>query len=284
MTGIQRARFVVGRFFLYVVLILVALSMLMPFVWMLATCVKGQGEVFTFPPRFLPSKEWHWDNFAKVFALQNFGLFTFHTVIVTAAVVIGSLFVNSLSAYAFARLKFPGRNAIFMLYLATMMIPFTITVIPSYIIMFKLKWLDSFQSLIVPGLASAYGIFLLRQFFLTLPSDLEDAALIDGCGRFRIYATIFVPLSRPALATLGVFTFMGSWTDFLWPYLMTNSDRIRTLEVALLVFRKSMLSWYLMDWPVLMTASTVVLLPVVVVFLFTQRYYVKGIALTGMKL
>jgi len=165
-----------------------------------------------------------------------------------------------------------------------MMIPFTITLIPSYIIMFKIRWLDSFRALIVPSLASAYGIFMLRQFFLSLPAELEDAALIDGCGRFRIYRQIFLPLSKPALATLGVFTFMGTWTDFLWPYLMANSDKVRTLEVGLLVFRKSMLGWYIIDWPLLMTASTVVLLPVIVVFLFTQKYYVKGIALTGMKL
>ena len=284
MTAAQTARFTVGRIFLYIVLIVVALSMLLPFFWMIITSVKEQGEVFTFPPTFIPSGKWHWENFLKVVSVENFGRFLLNTCIVTASVVAGSLFINSLSAYAFARLKFVGRNVLFMLYLATMMIPWVITVIPSYIIVFKLRWLDTFASLIIPGLAGVYGIFLLRQFFLTLPVELEDAALIDGCGRFRIFWTIFIPLSRPALATLGVFTFMGVWTDFLWPYLMANSDKIRTLEVGLLVFRKSMLGWYIMDWPLLMSASTVVLLPVVIVFLFTQRFYVKGIALTGMKL
>lgn len=284
MTAAQTARFTVGRFFLYVVLSVVALSMLLPFIWMIITSVKEQREVFTFPPTFIPSGQWHWENFLKVVSVENFGRFFLNSSIVTVSVVLGSLFINSLSAYAFARLKFVGRNVLFMLYLATMMIPWVITVIPSYIIVFKLRWLDTFASLIVPGLASVYGIFLLRQFFLTLPVELEDAALIDGCGRFRIYSTIFIPLSRPALATLGVFTFMGVWTDFLWPYLMANSDKVRTLEVGLLVFRKSMLGWYIMDWPLLMSASTVVLLPVVIVFLLTQRFYVKGIALTGMKL
>jgi multiple sugar transport system permease protein len=284
MTTAQTARAVTGRFLMYVVLIAVALSMLLPFLWMLVTCVKDQNEVFTFPPTFIPSGKWHWENFAKVLTVENFERYFFNSCLVTASIVLGSLFINSLAAYAFARLKFPGRNGLFMLYLATMMIPFTITLIPSYVIIFKLRWLDTYRSMIVPGLASAYGIFLLRQFFLGLPTDLEDAALIDGCGRFRIYATIFIPLSRPALATLGVFTFMGTWTDFLWPYLMSNSEKVRTLEVGLLVFRKSMLGWYLMNWPLLMTASTVVLLPVVVVFLFTQRFYVKGIALTGMKI
>ncbi len=266
----------------YTILCLVALTMLFPFIWMVSTSLKETDMVFIFPPQLIP-EEFHWEHYINVFKLERFGRFFFNSTVVATSIVLGQLFICSLAAYAFARLNFIGRDELFIAYLATMMIPGTVTLIPVYLIAHYLNWIDTYWGLIVPGLSSVYGMFLLRQFFLTIPKELEDAARIDGCSEFSIYWRIFVPLSKPAIATLGVFTFMGVWTDFLWPLLMANSESMRTLEVGLMVLKQRHLSWYITDWPMMMSSSVVVIAPVLVVYFFTQKYYVKGIALTGMK-
>lgn len=265
---------------LYAVLLTVAASMLLPFVWMVSTSLKRRDEVFRFPPEFIPSQP-QWGNYPHVLTMPAapFFLFFGNTLFVTLAVVAGQVFFCSLAAYAFARLRFVGRHALFLAFLATMMIPGQVTMIPTFSLVAKLGWINTYWALIVPGLSSAFGIFLLRQFFMTLPKDLEDAARVDGAGEWQVYRRIILPLSKPALMTLAVFTFMGTWTDFLWPLLMTNSLAMRTLEVGLAVFKTS----FETDYPKQMTASVLVMLPVLLVYIFTQRYFTRGIALTGIK-
>lgn len=259
-----------------------ALMMMAPFLWMLLTSLKTQQEAFQYPPTFLPERP-QWNNYRQLFTLVPFGRYFLNTVIVTGAVVLGQLFVSSLAAYAFARLKFMGRDTIFLFYLATMMVPFQITLIPLYLLVFQLGWVNTYWGLIAPGLSSAYGIFLLRQAFVTLPEEISDAARIDGATEFGIFWRIFLPLNGPALATLGVFAFLGTWTDLLWPLLIVRDERLRTLELGLAYFNSAVPQFVQPNWPLLMAAAVVVMLPIIVVYLFTQRYFTEGIAVSGVK-
>jgi multiple sugar transport system permease protein len=259
-------------------LILIALTMLLPFLWMVSTAFMSELEVYRFPPEFVPS-ELRWSNFPEALSLQPFGRFFLNTVIVAAASVVGQLVFCSMAAYAFARLKFRWRNKIFAAYLATMMIPGIVTVIPAFLLVTKFGWINTYWALFTPTLSSVWGIFLLRQFFQTIPRDLEDAARIDGASEFAVFWKVVVPLSKPALATLAIFAFMGSWKDFLWPLLVTNRVDMRTLEVGIANFS----TLYATDWPHQMAAAVIVMMPIVLVFLLTQKYFVKGITLTGLK-
>ena len=259
-----------------------ALMMMAPFLWMLLTSLKTQQEAFQYPPTFLPEVP-QWRNYAQLFTQVPFARYFVNTTIVTLAVVAGQVLISSLAAYAFARLKFMGRDTIFLFYLATMMVPFQITLIPLYLLVFQLGWVNTYWGLIAPGLSSAYGIFLLRQAFLTLPEELSDAARIDGASEFGIYWRIFLPLNGPALATLGVFAFLGTWTDLLWPLLIVRDERLRTLELGLAYFNSAVPQFVQPNWPLLMAAAVVVMLPIIVVYLFTQRYFVEGIAISGVK-
>jgi len=259
-----------------------ALMMMAPFLWMLLTSLKTQQEAFQYPPTFLPEVP-QWRNYVQLFTQVPFARYFINTTIVTLTVVTGQVVISSLAAYAFARLKFMGRDTIFLFYLATMMVPFQITLIPLYLLVFQLGWVNTYWGLIAPGLSSAYGIFLLRQAFLTLPEELSDAARIDGASEFGIYWRIFLPLNGPALATLGVFAFLGTWTDLLWPLLIVRDERLRTLELGLAYFNSAVPQFVQPNWPLLMAAAVVVMLPIIVVYLFTQRYFVEGIAVSGVK-
>lgn len=266
----------------YVVLIIGALSMIMPFLWMVTTSLKTLNAIFVQPKNwiqmFVPTML-VWQNYVDAWTKVPFGQFYLNSIIVGLAVTVGQVFTSSLAAYAFARLTFPGRDKLFFAYLATMMIPGSVTMIPVYVLMRVFRWVDTYQALIIPAIFSAYGTFMLRQFFMTLPKDLEDAAKIDGCGFFRIYMTIILPLSKPALATLTVFTFMGNWGSFMWPLLVTNTMTMRTLPIGLESFKTQ----YSTDWHLLMAGSVMVMLPIVIIFIFTQRYFVESIKLTGVK-
>lgn len=255
-----------------------ALSMLLPFLWMISTALMGEMEVYQFPPRFLPS-EWRWSNFGEAMRLQPFGRFFLNTALVAVVSVAGQLLFCSMAAYAFARLRFAGRDRLFAVYLATMMVPAIVTVIPAFLIITTFGWINTYWALFTPTLSSVWGIFLMRQFFLTIPRDLEDAARVDGASEWTIFWRIVLPLSRPALATLAVFAFMGSWKDFLWPLLVTNRTEMRTVEVGIAGFS----TMYTTDWPHQMAAAVVVMLPIVIVFIVAQRYFVRGITLTGLK-
>jgi multiple sugar transport system permease protein len=262
----------------HVVLLAGSVVMLFPFIWTVATSLKDISEVFTFPPKLL-GKELRWDNYVKVWERYPFDRFFLNTVKITAIVVVGQLLTSSMAGYVFARLRFRGRDTLFLLYLATIIIPVQVTVIPNFFQMKLYGLLDTHWSLILPGLVSAFGTFLLRQFFLTIPAALEEAAKIDGCNPFGIYWRIFVPLSKPAMATLGIFICNGVWNDFYNPLIFLNSTNKMTLTLGL----ATMQGLYSTDWPVLMAATTISILPIIIVFLLAQDLFVRGVTLSGLK-
>lgn len=267
-----------GRLLYYAILGVGGIVMMVPFFWMVSTSLKEPGQAFAYPPRWIPDPI-VWVNYASVWKTVPFGLFFLNTLKIATLVTLGQLVTCSLGAYAFARLEFPGREKLFFAYLGTMMIPYQVTLIPLFILMRYLGWIDSHLSLIVPACFSAFGTFLLRQFFLTIPKELEDAARIDGSSEFGIYSRIILPLAKPALATLGVFTFMWSWNDFMGPLIFINTMEKKTLTLGLASFQ----GMYTTDWTLLMAASVMALLPLIVIFLFAQRYFVEGITLSGIK-
>ncbi len=267
--------------FKLLMIIVIALFTFAPFLWMLiASLHPSHGSPPT--PSHLMPKVWHWDNYRTVLTMDSvpFIRFFLNSLLVTFFVVICQLLLCSLAGYGFARLSFPGRDWLFVLFLASMMIPGQVTVIPLFLLVRSFGWLNTYWALIVPGISSAFGIFLMRQFFMTLPKDLDDAARIDGCNDFAIYWRVSMPLARPALATLGIFAFISTWTDFFWPLLATTTTNMRTLEVGLSLFKDSFGNT---NWPLQMAASVLVLLPVIIIFLLAQRYLIQGIALTGLK-
>ena len=274
----QRVSRSLNRTVIYLILVGGALTMVIPFVWMISTSLKTNMEVFTFPPTFIPEVP-QWQNFADIFEVVPYGRWFINSIFIALAQTILYLFVASLAAFVFARLHFPGRDTIFLLYLATLMMPGEVTLIPKFILMKELHLIDSYAAVILPGVFNAYGVFLLRQFFLTLPESLEEAAILDGASYFRIYRSIILPLSGPGLATLAIFAFMGAWNDFLWPLIVINTDIMKPLSVGLASFH----GLYETNWPYLMAASTLALIPIVLVFIFAQKYFVEGIALTGVK-
>ncbi|MFH0988800.1 MAG: carbohydrate ABC transporter permease [bacterium] len=267
-----------ARLITAVLLLLLAFTMLLPFLWMLGTALMSELEVYQFPPKFIPTS-FKWTNFVEAMTLQPFARFFFNTMVVAVFSVLGQLTFCSMAAYAFARLQFRWRDKIFALYLSTMMIPAIVTIIPSFLLISRFGWMNTYWALFTPTLSSVWGIFLLRQFFLMIPRELEDAARIDGASELIIFLKVILPLSKPALATLAIFSFMGSWKDFLWPLLVTNRVEMRTVEVGIASFS----NLYTTDWPHQMAAAVIVLLPIVLVFLFTQRYFIRGITMTGLK-
>ncbi|OIO74514.1 MAG: sugar ABC transporter permease [Elusimicrobia bacterium CG1_02_37_114] len=268
----------IKKSFLYLLLSILGFTFLLPFVWMLSTSLKEPGQVFVFPPQWIPNPV-VFRNYVEAWNAVPFGRFFINSIIVAVCITTGQVFTSALAAYSFARLKFPGRDKLFMGYLATMMIPGQVTMIPVFIIIKKLGWIDTYYALILPGLFTAYGTFMLRQFFLTIPKDLEEAAIIDGCSRFGIFWRVVLPLAKPALATLATFVFLGSWNEFMWPLIVTNSMEMKTLPVGLASFQ----GLYTTDWTLLMAASMIVLAPVIVIYIFNQRFFTKGIVMTGMK-
>jgi multiple sugar transport system permease protein len=266
----------------YVLLGIGAITMVAPFLWMLSTSLKEQGAVFSFQQNWW--EEWFpttfvWNNYVKAFKVVPFLRFYFNSIFVTFCVTLGQVMTSAMAGYAFARLKFPGKDKIFFGYLATMMVPGAVTMIPVFILLRYLGWIDSYKAMILPGIFTAYGTFMLRQFFMTLPKDLEDAAKIDGCTYLGIFWRIILPLSKPALATLTTFTFMGAWMNFMWPLIVINSQDKFTLPVGLAYFQ----SLHHTDWTLLMAASVMMILPILIVFIFNQRFFVEGIKLTGIK-
>jgi multiple sugar transport system permease protein len=268
--------YTLGSWLLAIILLPTAILMLMPFIWMISTSLKGAAAVFEYPPNFIPNPV-RWDNYQRLFEVLPFARFFFNSFIVASAVTILQLVTCSMAAYAFARLRFPGRDALFLGYLGTLMIPAQVVIIPNFILLRYLGWIDSYQALILPAAFSAFGTFLLRQYFLTIPRELEDAAVVDGANHFQIYARIILPLSGPALSALAIFTFLFNWNSFLYPLVVTNSTRMSTLTVGL----NTLQGQYNTAWTLLMAGSVIALIPVLTVFIFAQRYFIKGITLTG---
>ena len=262
-----------------ILLFLLALLVSFPFLWMVRTSFMLPTEALRFPPIWIPQSI-SLENYTNALTIQPFARYILNSLFIAISVVFGQLLTASLGAYAFARLQFPGRDKLFLLYLATMMIPSQVTLVPLFVMVARVGWIDNYAALIVPGLSSAFLTFLLRQFFLSIPTELEDAARIDGAGYFRSYATIILPLSKPALASCGLLAFMGSWTSFLWPLIVIRTRELRPVPLGLAALQQE--QGYT-DFPQLMAGSVMAILPIMIVFILLQRYYVSGIALTGLK-
>ena len=276
----QTTKFV-GRGTWIVILVLLSLLSLVPFLWMISTSLKTRAEVFTYPPVFIPEVP-QWDNYLQVFQAFPFARYALNTAFVTVTVTIFQTLTSAMAAYAFARLVFPGRDRLFLLYLGTMMIPGVVTLIPSYILMTDkfLGWIDSFAALIVPfSLGSAFNTFLIRQFFLSLPRELEDAALIDGASPLQIFFAITLPLSKSILAIVSIFVFMGTWNSFLWPLLMMSSPEKQVLTVGL----AAMQGRWNTRWPELMAGTLMSTAPIMLLLIIFQRYVEEGLSFTGLK-
>ena len=257
----------------------VALVVVMPYFWMISTSLKGTAEIFTYPPTWIPSV-WHFRNYIDAWNAAPFGRYFFNSFFVAVTVTLGQLVTCSLAAYAFARMKFKGKNVAFALCLSTTMISEQVTLIPSYLLLKELGWLDTYLALTVPFLASGFGIFMLRQAFMTIPKDLEDAAKVDGCGRLRFLVQIILPLTKPVLASQALFAFMSNWNSYLWPLIVTTSKNLRTLQVGLRYFVGQEGGT---QWGIFMAATVFVSVPVVLFYFLVQKSFVEGIAMTGIR-
>src|SRR3954447_13506140 len=256
---------------------LVALLFLAPIIWMVLSALKPSAEVFTVPPRPFGSTI-QFRNFADAWNYLPFGRFIVNTIFVASVGTAITLAASALSAYAFARLNFRFRGGLFVLYLSTLIVPQEVIVIPMFLVMKEIGWVNSYKALILPWAFTAFGTFLLRQFFITVPKELEEAAKLDGCGHLRILTRIFVPVSTPALAVLAVFTFIGYWNGFLWPLIIINDTDKMTIPLGLQLF----LGQQGQRWELLMAASTIAMIPTILLVLALQKYLVKGIALSGL--
>ncbi len=265
---------------IHLLLAAVGVMWMIPFIWMVSTSFKHLSQVFVYPPEFIPNP-WIWTNYPRAVTAGPFLNWVFNSLRIAVLVTVGQLITCSLAGYAFARLRFPGRDTLFLMYLATMMIPGQVTIIPVFVMMNRLHWIDTPLPLIIPALASAWGTFLFRQFYLTLPQELEDAAKIDGCSYFRIYTQILGPLAKPIFATWAVLSFMGHWNDLFGPLIYLQTKTSKTLTVGLLQFRADYQG--LNQWGIMMAGLTLSVLPILILFVVGQRYFVQGIALTGIK-
>lgn len=257
-----------------------ALLMIMPFLWLVTSSLKSEQEIFLFPPEWLPNPVL-FQNYVDALTYKPFGLYIVNTLYIVLLNEVAIVLTASLCAYGFARIDFPGRNFWFAIVLSTMMVPYFVLMVPQFIIFSRLGWVDSFLPLTVPLFfgGGAFNIFLMRQFFRTLPAELADAARIDGCSEFGIYWRIFMPLAKPALATVAIFTFLGGWNDFIGPLLYISSPDKFTVAIGLATFRGVMRT----RWDLLMAASTAMILPVMLLFFLSQRYFTEGIVLSGLK-
>ncbi|GAP14338.1 ABC-type sugar transport system, permease component [Longilinea arvoryzae] len=273
----------IGLVMRYLLIIAIGLVMFTPFILAFLGTAKTDAEISAYPPSFFPAV-WHWDNWAKVWNtdIGNGGTFPrwlFNTAFLSVTVAVLEAIFCSMAAYAFARMKFPGRNFIFNFMLATMMIPGAVTLIPSYVLMSKLRLINSFFSLIIPGAVSAGGIFMLTQFFRAIPQELEDAAYMDGASHMQIYKDVVLPLARPALLTVLILQFQGMWNNFLAPLLYLNSADKMVLNVALSIFQQS----YKAQWNLTLVGAMFNAIPVLILFFIFSKYYIEGVAYTGLK-
>lgn len=273
-------RKVVSRFLLHVVLICFGLAFLVPFLWILSTSFKGSEQIFAVPPQWIPGT-FHPENYARVFERMPFLAYLRNSVVVTLLSMLGVVASSSIVAYAFACLRWPGRNVLFIILLATMMLPMQVTMIPVFVLFKDFGWLNTYKPLVVPAFfgGGAFNIFLLRQFYLGIPREIAEAARIDGCSEFRIYWNIMLPLTKPALATIAIMTFMFSWNDFLGPLIYLSDKAKGTLALGLSMF----VGQYQTEWGALMAASLLMMLPMVVIFFFFQKYIIQGFTMSGVK-
>ncbi len=280
-------RQLVNQVLVYILLLAVGFMLAIPFIWLISSSLKTETDAFAIPPSFIPNPV-QWSNYVVGLTEFPFVRSTMNTMIMVVWVMLGTVLSGSLVAYGFARVRFPGRTALFILVLSTMMIPSHVTLIPQYLLFRELEWLDSFKPLVVPSCfgGGAFYIFLLRQFFLTIPLDYDDAARIDGCGTFSVFWRIILPLSKPALGTMAIFTFMSQWNAFFEPLIYLNRFETQPLAVALTTWVQTAhgsTSMHYVPWVAIMAVSTLIALPPVIVFFFAQRHFIQGVVVSGMK-
>jgi len=265
----------------YLLLTLISIIMIVPFIWMISTSFKEPQSIFTYPPQWIP-EPFRFQNYIDVFRLIPFHRFYFNSVYIAVVVVLGTVFFASLAGYAFAKIPFKGRNVVFLTLLSAMMIPHEVTAIPMFLFMRQLGWIDTHLPLIllpIFGAGGVFGIFVMRQFFITIPTELEEAAMIDGCNRFRIYAQIMLPIAKPGMATLTIFTFVTIWNEFFDPLIFINSRELMTLPLGLSLFTDEVGT----AWQYLMSATVMATVPLLIVFFMAQRRFIEGVAMTGLK-
>lgn len=275
MVGTRRG----GRLWLYAVLAIALVAVVAPFVWMVLGSFKGEGELRANPPTWIPQTA-SLDNYTQLFSRLSFGTYFANSVVVAVVVTAGNLLFCSMLGYALAMLDFKGKKLVFTAVMGTLMIPGVVTFVPLFVLVANIGLIDSLPGLILPFLVSPFGVFLMRQFILGLPKDLLDAGRVDGAGELRIFRQIILPLCGPALATLGILTFLGSWNNFLWPLVVAQQESTYTLPVALALYSTGQNST---NYGLLLAGATVVVIPILAVFLVFQRRFIEGIATTGIK-
>lgn len=277
--GSPRPKVRPGRVVSYVALIVLSIAFLIPFAWLVLSSFKESDEIFLFPPKWIPTK-FYWSNYIQATTVIPFLRYTLNTLLVAGLVALGNVLSSAFIAYGFARFRFPGKNILFIIMLATTMIPYQVLMVPQYILFRDLGWLNSYLPLIVPAFfGSAFYIFLLRQFMMGIPYDLDEAALIDGANAFQRFRYIVLPLTRPALTAVAILSFQGAWNDFLAPLIYLDDHNLFTLQLGLNLFKGS----FRTDWNLLMAASVLTMLPMLLLFFLAQRYFIEGITFTGSK-
>jgi multiple sugar transport system permease protein len=275
----RRIRSTISNVISHTILIIGAFIMIVPFIWMLSTSFKAPGRTFVYPPEWIPHP-FVWQNYVDMWTALPFNQFLFNSVKIATLSTIGQLLTCSMGAFAFSILKFKGRDFLFLILIATLMIPYQVTLIPTFILFSKIGWVGTHLPLWVPAFwGGAFGTFLLRQFYLTIPIDLAESARIDGANIFQIFTHIYLPLSKPAMATLGIFTFMWSWNDLLNPLIYVSELKQLTLTIGLSFFQNQ----YGGKWTLMMAGAVVSILPILLIFFFAQKYFIQGIAMTGIK-
>jgi len=278
-TKSQKKMILIKKTIIYTLLILGGIIIMLPFVWMISTSLKQPNQIFTFPIEWIPDPI-VWGNFVEALTVRPFARYAMNTFFISTFTVFGQVLSSSIVAYSFARLKWPGRNKLFLVIIATMMLPKSMTLVPKFVIFSHLGWVNTFLPLIVPQFFGfPFFIFLMRQFFMTFPKSMDEAAKIDGCGILGIYWRIILPLSKPVLGIVAIQAFTNSWNDFINPLIYLNSNKLWTLTLGLRAFQQQ----FTVDWNLLMAASLVVMLPVVILFFFAQKYFIQGIVFTGVK-
>ncbi|MFB7710150.1 carbohydrate ABC transporter permease [Streptomyces sp. NPDC056105] len=267
-----------GRFALYVLLVIVAVAVLLPFIWMLVSSLKDDRDVFTVPIQWIPH-EFKWSNFTSIWTRIPFAAYLGNSLFLSVVITFLQVLTGSFAAYGFAKMRFPGRDVLFVGYIATISVPWQAYMVPQYVIMQKLGLVDSYTSLILIQAFGAFGVFLMRQFYLTIPDELSEAARLDGLSEYGIWARIILPLSKPALASLALLTFVNTWNDYMGPFIYLTDNRLWTVQLGLRAF----IGTYDAEFAMIMTGAVLSVIPILAVFLFGQRYFVRGIATTGVR-
>lgn len=255
-----------------------SLFFLLPFLWSLSLSFQPSGDVFAWPIKLIPDPL-TLENYERLFTEISFGRWLMNSTVVALVVTVSNLFFDALAGYTFARMTFPGKNTIFLIFLATIMVPGHVTLVPKFMLLNEFGLINSYGGLILPNIVQVFGIFLMKQFFETLPRELEEAAMIDGCSRFQIFWNVILPVSRPPLVALGIYTFQGNWNDFLWPVIVTTTQDMYTLPMGMAMFRYE----FKVEWTMLMAGSILIALPTLLIFITFQRLFIQNAATSGMK-